>query len=341
MDKAKYLHELEVALIANDYSLEESLACINYASKLIHANLPVIFDKIHLAHLLGIKPYNLSSLLYALDSYCYHEYIIPKKNGGVRIIDSPSMDLKYIQRWILDNIIDKMHVSEYAHGFVKNRSILTNAVLHIDHECVITIDLKDFFPSVKLEQVFMLFKYYGYTKEVSFTLAKLCTYLGILPQGSPASPAITNVLCLKLDKRLGKLAESYNAVYSRYADDLTFSGTKALPSIIPVVKKIIEEEGFRVNEKKTRVAYAHERQEVTGLIVNDGAVKVSKKFKRALRQEIYYCQKYGVSDAQNHCQKDFHYYKEHLYGKAYFVKMIEPLIGDKFLAELDRITWEY
>ena len=112
-------------------------------------------------------------------------------------------------------------------------------------------------------------------------------------------------------------------------------------SIIPVVKEIIENEGFMLNEKKTHIAYAHQRQMVTGLVINNGIVRVPKDFKRELRQEIYYCRKFGVMNHQQYKKDDHSFYKEHLYGKAYFVNMVEPDEGQKFLQELDEIIWGY
>lgn len=341
MDKERYLNDLQAGLNVRKKSATYILACCNYASKLIDSNLPVIFDVKHLSLLLGISPFSFGKLLYSLDEYCYHEITIPKKSGGNRRLDIPSIDLKYIQRWILDNILSQMHISGYANGFIKDKSILTNAISHTRKECLISLDIQDFFPSVKFEQVFYIFKYYGYTKEVSYTLAKLCTHNSYLPQGSPASPAITNILCLKLDKRLSMLADKYQASYSRYADDMYFSGNKGISAIIPIVKKIVSEEGFSINEKKTHIAFSHQRQEVTGLIVNGDTVKVSQMYKRRLRQEIYYCQKFGIQNHQEKLQEEYSFYKEHLYGKAYFVNMIEPKIGEKFLEALDSINWEY
>lgn len=316
-------------------------ACCTYAENLLKNNLPVIFDSRHLALLIGIKPLELGHLLYSIDEYCYHEFEIPKKSGGTRKIDVPSVDLKYIQRWILDNILNTMHISSYANGFVNQKSILTNATEHTNSECVINIDLKDFFPSVKTDQVFRIFKYYGYTKEVSFTLSKLCTYRGFLPQGSPASPAITNILCLKLDKRLAGLCNKYHATFSRYADDITFSGGKSISSLLPHAIKIIKEEGFVVNVDKTHISYKHQRQTVTGLIVNGSTVHVQRKYIRRLKQEIYYCQKYGVQNHLQYTSSNRSFYKEHMYGQAYFVNMIEPELGKKFLDCLDEIQWEY
>lgn len=241
----------------------------------------------------------------------------------------------------MDNILNRMHISDYTNGFVKNKSILTNAQNHINSDCIINIDLKDFFPSVKFEQVFGIFKYYGYTKELSYTLAKLCTYRGVLPQGSPASPAITNIICLKLDKRLAALSRKYEATFSRYADDITFSGKKAIVHILPYAMDIIRDEGFSVNPDKTRVAFKHQRQEVTGLIVNGDSVRVSPKFKKHFRQEIYYCKKYGVKSHLEHIEDQHSFYKEHMYGQAYFINMVEPSLGKELLDLLDSIQWEY
>lgn len=341
MDKEKYLSEPEAGLCDQGRSVRYIAACMKYANTLLNAGLPVIFDTTHLALLIGIETRAFGKLFASIDEGCYRELRIPKKNGGERTLDIPSVDLKVIQRWILDNILSKMHVSQCAHGFVTGKSIVTNAVIHTGKECIINMDIEDFFPSVSFERVFRVFKYYGYTKELSYVMARLCTYKGYLPQGSPASPAITNILCLKLDKRLNQLAQTYHCSYSRYADDLTFSGNKGIGSMISIVDQIISDEGFRINKGKTRIAYKHQRQEVTGLIVNENELRVSKDYKRRLRQEIYYCKKYGVDDHQKRKGPVFSYFKEHLYGKAYFVKMVEPFLGEKFLSELDEITWEY
>ena len=341
MDKERYLSELQMALRDAGKSKRYISACLSYASTLLNEGLPVIFDVKHLALLLGIDPFEFGELFYSIDGFGYHEMEIPKKSGGIRKISVPSVDLKYIQRWILDNILSKIHVSDYANGFVADRSIVTNAAAHIGAYCVINLDIKDFFPSISYEQVFYIFKYYGYTKEISYVLAKLCTHNGFLPQGSPASPYITNILCLKMDKRLGELAKKYEAVYTRYADDITFSGKKGILSMIPVAEKIIREEGFSVNAQKTRSALKHQRQEVTGLIINDGTLRIPKEYKRKFRQEIYYCKKYGVYDHQEKAGENYAFYREHLYGKAYFIHMVEPGLGEKLLAELDDIEWEY
>lgn len=340
MNKEIYLLQLQNELKRNRYNKSYINLCVSYAARLINSNLPVIFDMEHFCLLIGIEKSDLSRFIYA-DNLCYTPTRISKKSGGYRELDIPSADLKYIQRWILDNILSQMHVSKYATGFCNNLSIFDNAKKHINKSCVINMDIKDFFPSITFEQVFMIFKYYGYTKEVSFLLAKLCTYTNRLPQGSPASPRLSNIRCLKLDARLSALAKSFDAEYSRYADDITFSGSQDIVNLISLSKKIVKDEGFNINDKKTRIALPHQRQEVTGLIVNNGRIRVSKQYKRKLYQELYYCNKFGVADHMQKIKCDKAFYKEHLYGKAYFINLVEPVEGKKLFEILERIQWDY
>lgn len=340
MDKNEYLALLELAIKEEGYGKHYTKKCLEYASRLLDNRVPVIFDIAHLALLIGLPTASLAGMIFADDNF-YSEASIPKKSGGVRVLHMPSLDLKYIQRWILDNILKNMHISSYAMGFCDQRSILSNAKLHTRQECVLNMDIKDFFPSIGFEKVFRVFSYHGYTKEMSYILAKLCTYRGSIPQGSPASPCLSNLVCLKLDARLSSLAKKYEANYSRYADDITFSGNAGIKKIEQITEMILGEEGFQVNPQKTRIAYKYQRQEVTGLIVNGEDVRVSKQYKRLLYQEIYYCMRFGV---QNHmkkikCEKAF--YKEHLYGKVYFVNMVEKEEGKKLFSLLENVQWDY
>lgn len=340
MDKDLYLSKLEKEIHNSGYGEYYAAKCIRYANRLLDNGLPVIFDTKHLALLIGILPSDLTKLVFCQELF-YKKAYIPKKNGGSRELDMPSLELKYIQRWILDNILKNMHVSEHAVGFRSNKSIVDNARRHTNKYCLVNVDISDFFPSVKFEQIFRIFVYYGYTKEVSWVLSKLCSYEGKLPQGSPASPQISNIVCLKLDARLATLALKYESNYSRYADDITFSGNNDIKNIINAVSEIMEDEGFHINQKKTRISYPHQCQEVTGLLVNGNYIRVSKKYKREIYQELYYCIKYGV---QNHlqfinCSKAF--YKEHVYGKIYFVNMVEPKEAQKMFALAEKVEWDY
>ena len=315
--RKEYLTTLAAAISAEGYGDRYISKCLRYANRLLVNGLPVIFDTKHLALLIGIPVEELCKMVFAEDRY-YSTARIPKRSGGYRELDIPSPDLKYIQRWIMQNILYCMRVSDYAYGFQPKRSIVDNARIHVNKHCIVYLDISDFFPSVSFDRVFRIFAYYGYTKEVSFMLAKLCTYKKKLPQGSPASPCISNICCLKLDARLSALAKTYIADYSRYADDITFSSNADIRTIIRVVVPIIKDEGFMINEKKTRIAYHYQRQEVTGLIVNGEEVRLNKEFKRRLLQELYYCKKFGVSSHMKHINCNKAFFKEHIYGKLFF-----------------------
>lgn len=312
--------------------------CENYAKNLNYNNIPVIFDMNHIAILMGINYLDFIKMYNSLKK-CYSNKEIDKKSGGVRIIDMPSENLKYIQRWILENILYKLPCSSYAMGFRKGKSIVTNAMPHINKECVINFDIKDFFPSIHFGRVKGLFKNMGYSSKVSHILGNICTYNGYLPQGAPTSPYITNLICIKMDKRIGTLCEKNKYTYTRYADDITVSGDKSIVKIISLIKKIISEEGFSNNSKKERILKKHNAQIVTGIVVNK-KLKPQNKFIKKLRQEIYYINKFGLHSHMERIGLNKSNYIGHLYGKVYFIKMIDKDLGKFYLEKLNEIEWE-
>lgn len=337
--------------MANDTFIDESLSrgeidlntaelIREYNKRLKQNNVPIIYNLKHLREILKIS-LNAQDKYFGNNRNEYHIFEIPKKRGGVRVIEAPSDTLKKYQLWIKESILDKFKVSDYAKGFKKNCSILDNAQCHVGQELVLNIDLKDFFPSIKYSKVFKIFVYIGYTNEVAHLLTRLCTNRhNVLPQGSPASPIISNIVTLKLDKRLSALAASFGCNYSRYADDITFSGKRYIKNILPIVERIIIEEGYSINTNKVRLQYSFQRQEVTGLIVND-KVNISHEIEDEIDNAIYFCKKYGVDDhlKKINCTRAF--YKEHLYGIAYFIKMIDTEKGNKYLEKLNSIIWSY
>ena len=244
----------------------------------------------------------------------YRRFVIPKRDGSDRAIWEPLPKLKAAQHWILRHIAEKLFVHGSAHGFLPGRSIVTNARKHTDSRIVLKMDLKDFFPTVTLPRVRGIFRKAGYREQIATLLALLCTeapreiveqdgkkkYVSLgprcLPQGAPTSPALTNVICFRLDERLEGLADKFRWRYSRYADDLTFSlpGKKnrrenpSLGAMIGCVKRIVEDEGFRVHPRKTRVARNGSLQAVTGLVINDGLpARVSRQKIREVRAAIH------------------------------------------------------
>lgn len=320
---------------------EDYVLIKQYVERLLANNMPVIFNLRHLRRILEISKSEQDYYFGRYKDVLYRKFSLPKKSGGVRIIDAPIDELKQRQSWIKRSILDNIPVSDYACGFVRGKSIVDNANPHVGKELVINFDIVDFFPSIKYKDVFKIFYYVGYNKQVSHLLTKLCVNeFNILPQGAPTSPAISNIVLLKLDKRLSSLSDCFRCSYTRYADDITFSGDKSISVLVPIVEKIIQEEGFQVNEKKLRLQYSNKRQEVTGIIVND-KLAISKVKIRELENAIYYSKKYGVEDHMKHigCYKSF--YKEHLYGLAYFIHMVEPKKGEQYLRELDQLEWYY
>lgn len=340
----KYIEELKKELNAKNIQSWYSELCIEYAERLLNNNLPVIFDREHLSLLLGVE-YNYVNKVMLFNDRFYRVYKVKKKNGGYREISIPNVRLRYIQRWILDNILYRISVSEDVTGFVPEKSIVDNATKHTNKELVMAFDIKDFFPSVNIERIFNIFYYYGYTKEISYCLARICTLNDELPQGAPTSPYLANIVCRKMDIRIKCLCDKIDADFTRYADDITISGKKNIIEYLDIIKSIVIDEGFSINNDKTRAMYRNRQQRITGLIVNNNKVSVPKDKIRYLRQQIYYIKKFGVT---RHLQKiqsksnDYCYanIKEHLYGLAYFIKMVDKEKGDKFISDMDKIDWK-
>lgn len=326
-----YITNLKQRLAENDYDDKFINRCCKYAEKLINNNLPVLFDEKHISYVLrtqGISPAN---------EYHSFDLISDRK---IRTIYAPSKRLKMRQRWILDNILNRIKASKYAHGFESNRSIKTHAELHAKHSYVVCMDIRDFFPSITQDKVASRFKQIGYTTRASQELARLCCYKGALPQGAPTSPKLANIICKKMDREIQRYSKANKITYSRYADDLTFSSNSEMPELVAQITRIVEKYDFKVNTEKTQTFTRGEPKFITGLVVQNGIVRIPKHFKRELRKEIYFCQKFGVLvHLQNSNATRFVNYREHLYGKAYYVNMIEPDVGKKFLDELDTIYW--
>jgi len=242
----------------------------------------------------------------------YHYISQKKKTAGIRVIEAPKQNLKSIQRRILTKIIDPLPTHPNAFGFVKGRNCLQAAQHHLGEDVVIGFDLKDFFPSIGVGRVFGLFRSLGYPHQVARYLSALCTTatpprilerLPVadratyraphLPQGSPVSPALANHVCFALDRRLSGLAQRVGAKYSRYADDLTFSGDRCcVGSILKLVPQIVQGEGFTLNPVKTRVMPKTSRQTVTGIVVNQH-LNIDRTSFDQLKAIIHACGKLG------------------------------------------------
>ncbi|WP_291728750.1 reverse transcriptase family protein [Bernardetia sp.] len=306
----------------------------------------------------------------------YHSYFVSKKSGGKRLISAPKPKLKSAQNWIKTNILDKVEISQNVHGFVKERSILTNAKPHQNKNIVISLDLKDFFPSISYKRVKGLFQKFGYSEQLSTIFALLTTFnetdkLNVdgevyyaqkvdkktgkthrfLPQGSPASPAITTLIAYKMDKRLEGLAKKMGFTYTRYADDLTFSSNldlnketdKIIGSLLYFVKKVVESEGFEIHTDKTHIMRKGRQQKVTGIVVNQNSEQklgIDRKTVRKFRAFLHQTSKTGWKTDENHKDKKWGTAqdpKQAALGFASFIKMVDEEKGNKFIEQVKSI----
>lgn len=291
----------------------------------------------------------------------YVRFTIPKKSGGVREIWAPQPKLAAAQAWILENILSKVPVGPTAHGFVPGRSTVTNATPHVKRAIVVNADLKDFFPTITFPRVRGIFESLGYSPAVATVLALLCTepprreveYSGkkyfvatgprALPQGACTSPAVSNLAAWGLDRRLGGVAAKLGWTYTRYADDLTFSGDTLVPKgeknpksvgwLLARMRHVCEAEGFEVNEKKVRVLRRNAAQTVTGIVVNEKP-STSRAERRKLRAILHHARFEGL-ERQNRIGHAN--YVAWLRGHVAYVLMVNPAQGQKLKVKLDAL----
>jgi len=313
-----------IEIIKNKITNQEiRVKYFSYIENCYTKNIPVIFNLDHLEKILGIKKEIILRILLFTNSY-YREYYMPKRNGKLRKIDSPYPVLLMIQRWILDNILSTIVLNSAATGFIKNKSIKDNAFVHIGKQCLLKMDIKDFFPSIYLNRIICIFKNLGYPHKISYFLAKLCCKDNCLPQGAPTSPYISNIIAKRLDIRLKALSKKCNLAYTRYADDIAFSGDYISFKYIKYVYKIIASEGFIPNYEKTRLVIGNGKKIITGLSISNDKLTIPRKKKRELRKSAYYILLNGLEKHSQITNKYDPILLERLIGKYNFWKFIEP-----------------
>jgi retron-type reverse transcriptase len=295
----------------------------------------------------------------------YRYAFVAKRIGMPRLLEAPKPRLKAIQRKILHEILAAVPVHDCAKGFVAGRSCLSGAQIHAGEDVVATFDLAQFFPSIALPRIHGIFRSLGYPWAVARRLAGLCTTatpasvfhhlpeaqrpdralqrlhaVPHLPQGAPTSPALANLLAWSLDRRLHGLARAAGANYTRYADDLAFSGDtefrKSLGRFGKAVETIVREEGFALNAAKTRTMPHSTRQRVTGIVVNDHC-NVGRAEFDALKAILHNCVRDGPARQNRADVPDF---RRHLDGRVVWVEQINPRRGAKLRAAFERIDWE-
>lgn len=289
---------------------------------------------------------------------------VPKRSGPPRLIEAPKPLLKGIQRKILGEILDKVPTHGAAHAYRKGRSCLTAAQRHAGEAVVVTMDLKDFFPSVPMHSVHGLFRCLGYPWEAARILGALCSTAtpadvferlppdsrpgretalllrqGHLPQGAPTSPALANLCAWRLDCRLDGLARKLGARYTRYADDLAFSGDREFAGgtggFVPLVERICAEAGFAMNHRKTRIMVQGGRQRLTGLSINRH-VNVPRDAYDRLKATLYNCVRLGPAGQNREGHPDF---RAHLDGRVSWVESVNRMRGDRLRLLFERIDW--
>lgn len=301
----------------------------------------------------------------------YRVQVVAKRSGGVRLIEAPKTRLKRMQREILDQILNRLPVHPSAHGFVRQRSVLTHVQPHLGQPWILRMDLEDFFPSIDGARIFGLFRSLGYPYEVVQALTNLTTnVLGMdtihesiknwvpreteprviadlgrlyfrrhLPQGAPTSPTLANLIAFRFDCRLAGLAKAWGVNYSRYADDLLFSGTSITkPSISKMsdrVSAIALEEGFRVQHRKTTIVPRTQRQIAVGIVLNEKTNMVRQEFER-LKAILHNCRRFGPASQNRTGHANF---AAHLLGRIHWLCSLNAARGRKLLEVYKQIEW--
>jgi RNA-directed DNA polymerase len=296
---------------------------------------------------------------------------MPRRSGVPRLIEAPKLRLKEIQRWVLHEILDQVPPHGASHGFTRGRSVLTHAAGHTGQGVVLRLDLRDFFASVSAGRVYGLFRAVGYGHSVAHALTGVCTntiptmiwnaaeqptkpwliqshfWLGRqlatphLPQGAPTSPALANLAAFGIDRRLTGLSAAFSMHYTRYADDLTFSGprltARADRTLLQLAARIVDEEGFRLHQAKSSLRSAAQRQLVTGVVVNQKP-NVSRVDYDRLKALLHRLTIDGPDTDSPGASVDL---RAHLRGRVAWVIALNPQRGQKLGRLFDAIDWDH
>lgn len=338
--------------------------------------LPVIYSLSHLASASRTLYSDLHAFVSRSDAHSaeetYKSFTIKKRTGGVRWISIPCPPLMAVQSWIAQEILNGISTHPAAMAYVSGLSnpLKIHAEKHIGSRWILKVDIKNFFNNISEQQVYKVFKGFGYPKLLSFEMARLCTrvtpnrrgnrwnkvirkkytslytnrIIGSLPQGAPTSPALSNLVFFKADEDLGVLAEENGAIYSRYADDLCFSffesNRNSVVSFKKSVLQVLWNYKFEENSDKTRIIPPGCRKIITGVVIDSGKTTIPKELRDRIRMHIYYAKKNGIPA---HCKEKgfcsivgFH---NHLNGLINYVRLINPSQGIKFQTEFYQLPW--
>ena len=274
---------------------------------------------------LGISAKTLYAVSNNLGKH-YRKAKLPKKSGGYRNLSVPDEILKAIQRQISEVLLIHMPVSRYAKAYRFGSSTLRNAKHHIGKQVVLKLDILHFFDSIRYSTVKdKVFPENVFAEPLRILLTMLCYYKDALPQGAPSSPAITNIILYEFDEQIGQWCWERGIAYTRYCDDMTFSGDFDPAEVIRFIRLELKKMGFLLNEQKTKIQRPGRQQTVTGIVVNE-RLSIPTDYRRELRQELYFCRKFGIRE---HLQKigleileDT--YRMQLLGRVNYVLQVHP-----------------
>ena len=274
---------------------------------------------------LGISAKTLYAVSNNLGKH-YRKVSLPKKSGGFRNLSVPDEVLKSIQKRIVDLLLIHMLVSRYAKAYRFGSSTLRNAKHQVVKRVVLKLDILHFFDSIRYSTVKdNVFPEEIYAEPLRILLTMLCYHKDALPQGAPSSPAITNIILYEFDEQVGQWCQDRGIAYTRYCDDMTFSGDFDPAEVIRFVRLELKKMGFLLNEQKTRIQRPGQQQTVTGIVVNE-KLSIPADYRRKLWQELYYCRKFGI---QEHLQRiglevTEDTYRMQLLGKVNYVLQVHP-----------------
>jgi len=358
------------------YSEKYLNALLTVGRSLTRRNLPVIYSLSHLANNSRTLYSDLHAFVSRSENHSadetYKNFTVKKRSGGCRWISIPCPPLMAVQSWIAQQILSSLPTHPAAMAYVSglHNPLKAHSEKHLGATWILKVDIKNFFSNISEQQVYKVFRGLGYPKLLSFEMARLCTritprrtgsrwnkeielryigryahsQMGSLPQGSPTSPALSNLVCQKMDEELEALAESRGAVYSRYADDLCFSffesSRQDVVSFKKSVVKVLWAQKFEENSEKTRIIPPGRRKIITGIVIDSGKTTIPKELRDRIRMHLYHSKRNGIPE---HCkEKGFRSvigFRNHLNGLINYVRSINAPQGQKFQSEFDKLPW--
>lgn len=321
------------------YSEENIIKCLRYSENLVGNNLPIIYNSYHLSGLVGYQHDYLSRAILSTQFF-YRHFKIEKKNGKHRKIAEPLPSLKEIQYFILKEILYKQKVSKFCKSYIPKKKFREYLRFHSNEKEVLTLDIKDFFTSIKFNLIHNYFLKIGYSRDVALYLSCLCTYTDIdtekkvnaliryLPQGAPTSPYLSNLVLIDFDNDVASYCTKNKIKYTRYADDMAFSGDSIKKDdLVGFIKNQLKTYNLELNEEKINYMKQNVPQIISGVIVNK-KLQLSKEERNDIRKVMYFIIKYGIESHLQKTNETREYYISHLLGKIQYALNLNPYDED-------------